>query len=188
MSGARSCRSIAGLELAETDYTTLALELAVREVDGWSEILEAQLGRIENPDRRARFTFLMPALSADPAVRDAFFETLEDPANRQREAWVLSAVAYLHHPLRAQHAERYILPGLELLEEIQRTGDIFFPKRWLDATLGGHGSPSAAATVRAFLDAHPGLPARLRGKLLQSADELFRAARLLSADRQPTLF
>ena len=27
-----------------------------------------------------------------------------------------------------------------MLREIQRTGDIFFPKRWMDATLGGHSS------------------------------------------------
>ena len=31
-----------------------------------------------------------------------------------------------------------------MLREIQRTGDIFFPKRWTDTTLGGHSSASAA--------------------------------------------
>ncbi|HEX7118310.1 MAG TPA: M1 family aminopeptidase [Longimicrobiales bacterium] len=184
----RKEQEIPGLQLAESDYTTLALELAVREVDGWDEILETQRGRIENPDRRARFEFLIPALSADAAVRDAFFASLADPANRRREAWVLEAVSYLHHPLRATHAERYVLPSLELLEEIQRTGDIFFPKRWLDATLGGHSSPAVAATVRRFLETHPALPPRLRGKLLQSADGLFRAARILAANRRQTLF
>jgi hypothetical protein len=29
------------------------------------------------------------------------------------------------------------MPSLEMLWEIQKTGDIFFPKRWLDVTLGG---------------------------------------------------
>ena len=182
----RGDETVPGLPLAESDFTTLALELAVREVEGWSDILEAQLARIENPDRRARFEFLIPALSADAAVRDAFFASLADPENRRREAWVLTAVSYLHHPLRARHAERYVRPSLELLEEIRRTGDIFFPQRWLDATLRGHGSPAVAATVREFLDANPELPPRLRGKLLQSADELFRAAKLLhTEDRSP---
>ena len=59
--------SVTGLPLAEADYTALALELAVRQVDGWSSILDTQLARIENPDRKARFQFVMPALSADPA-------------------------------------------------------------------------------------------------------------------------
>ena len=31
-------------------------------------------------------------------------------------------------------------PSLDLLVDIQQTGDIFFPKRWMDATLGGHRS------------------------------------------------
>ncbi|HEX7051957.1 MAG TPA: M1 family aminopeptidase [Longimicrobiales bacterium] len=170
---------VPGLPLAEEDYTDLALALAVREVDGWQEILDAQRERIENPDRRARFVFIQPALSADPATRDAFFASLADPANREHEAWVLEAVSYLHHPLRAEHAERYILPSLEMLEEIHRTGDIFFPGRWLDATLRGHATPSAAAIVRRYLRSHPELPPRLRGKLLQSADPLFRAAEVV---------
>ena len=69
-----------------------------------------------------------------------------------------------------------------MLEEIQRTGDIFFPSDWLSATLGGHSSAEAAATVREFLDARgPVYPARLRQKVLQSADLLFRAAALSAA-------
>jgi aminopeptidase N len=169
-------REIPGLSLSERDLSELALELAVREPQDWEEILAGQLARIENPDRRERFAFVMPALSADAARRDAFFAGLADEGRREHEPWVLEALRYLHHPLRAEASERYIRPSLELLPEIQRTGDIFFPKRWLDATLGGHRRPEAAALVRDYLDASPGLDSRLRGKLLQSADTLFRAA------------
>jgi aminopeptidase N len=63
-----------------------------------------------------------------------------------------------------------------MLEEIQRTGDIFFPGRWLDATLGGHNQVEAAETVRRFLAERPDLPPRLRAKVLQSADGVWRAA------------
>ncbi len=171
---------VSGLPLAERDYTALALELAVREVPRWREILETQLARITNPERKAQFAFVMPALSADTAARDAFFESLRDPANRSHEPWVLEAVSYLHHPLRAARAERYIRPSLELLEEIQRTGDIFFPLSWLNATLDGHNTPSAAGIVRGFLAAHPDYPPRLRGKILQAADELDRSARIVN--------
>ena len=38
-------------------------------------------------------------------------------------------------------------PGLDLLEEVQRTGDIFFPLGWLSATLSGHSTPEAAQIV-----------------------------------------
>jgi aminopeptidase N len=170
---------VKGLPLAEADYTALALELAVREVEGWNTILETQLDRIENPDRKARFKFVMPALSADAAVREQWFAALRDVNNRRREPWVLEGLNYLHHPLRAQASTKYIRPSLDLLWEIQKTGDIFFPKRWLDATFGGHSSAEVANTVRAFLKTLPAnYPERLRNITLQSADELYRAAEI----------
>ena len=127
----------------------------------------------------ARFNFIRPALSADPATREVFFDALRDPAAREREPWVLSALRFLHHPLRSEHARQFIAPSLALLAEIRRTGDIFFPSGWLDATLDGHSSAEAADIVRRFLDARgPSYPQRLRAKVLQSADLLFRAARV----------
>jgi aminopeptidase N len=170
--------TIAGLPLSEQDYMTLALELAVREVDGWRDILATQHARIENPDRRARFEFVMPALSADPAERDRWFAALGDVKNRRREPWVLEGLSYLHHPLRAEASAKYVEPALEMLREIQRTGDIFFPTRWITATLSGHSSPEVAAIVRRFLDRLPAdYPPRLRNTILVAADDLFRAAR-----------
>jgi aminopeptidase N len=169
--------TVAGLPLAEADYSALALDLAVREVPDAAAILTGQLGRIDNPDRRARFQFIVPALSADPAIRERWFLALKDVANRRREPWVLDGLEYLHHPLRAAASARYVRPSLDLLWEIQKTGDIFFPKRWMDATLGGYRAPSVATTVRDFLTAAPpDYPARLTNIVLQSADELFRAA------------
>lgn len=169
--------TVAGLPLAEPDYATLALELAVREVPGWRDILTTQHARMENPDRKARFAFVTPALSADPAERDRWFRSLGDIQNRRREPWVLEGVSYLHHPLRATVSAAYVPKSLEMLREIQQTGDIFFPKRWLDATLGGHSSKAVAGDVLAFLDRLPAdYPPRLRAITLQSSDELFRAA------------
>jgi aminopeptidase N len=172
----RGDERVPGLTLAERDFTALALELAVREAPGSEDVLSTQAERITNPDRQARFAFVRRAVSADTAVRDALFEDLSDPEHREHEPWVLEALRYLHHPLRAERARRYIRPSLDLLEEIQRTGDIFFPLGWLSATLSGHTTPEAADIVRAFLDEQPDLPARLRGKLLQAADPLFRSA------------
>jgi aminopeptidase N len=172
----RKSDTVPGLELAEPDFMALALDLAVREVPAWNGILDGELARIENPDRKARFAFVRPALSSDPGTRRAFFESLRDPKNRAREAWVLEAVGYLHHPLRAAASEAFIPQSLMMLQEIQRTGDIFFPKRWVDVTLSGHRSPRAAKMVRDFLSALPaGYPDRLRRVILSSADDLFRA-------------
>ncbi len=148
-------------------------------------ILAEQLERIENPDRRARFAFVMRALSPDPAVRDAFFRDLADARNREREAWVVAGLRYLHHPLRAPGAEPYLRPTLDLLEEIQRTGDIFFPTSWLEASLGGHQSARAAAVVRQFLEDRDDLPYQLRLKVHQAADGLFRAASILDTGAEP---
>jgi aminopeptidase N len=169
---------IEGLPLVEQDEIALAGALAVREAPGWEKILAAQLERTQNPDRKARFQFVMPALSADPKVRQQSFERLRDVNNRRREPWVLESLSYLHHPLRAEQSERFIRESLDLLPEIQRTRDIFFPKRWVDATLDGHRSGEAARIVQQFLDQSPGLPERLRWVVLASADELFRASRV----------
>lgn len=175
-------RTIRGLPLSERNYTTIAEELALRGVPDVEEILSQQLGRIHNPDRKSRFQFVRPALSPQQSVRDAFFESLKDPENREHEPWVLSGVSFLHHPLRDGASEKYIRPSLVLLEEIQETGDIFFPKRWLDATLAGYSSPTAASQIRDFLAARPNYPSRLRLKIEQSADPVFRAAAILHAN------
>jgi aminopeptidase N len=168
---------IPGLTLAEPDFIRLAEELAVRGVPDAAPILERQIERTRNPDRKAQLVFVRPSLSANPAERDAWFAALADPVNRRREPWVLEGLRYLHHPLRAAASEKYLEPSLVMLREIQRTGDIFFPKRWMDATLNGHQTRSAATTVRAFLERQPpDYPERLRRVILSSADDLFRAS------------
>jgi aminopeptidase N len=169
---------IPGLPLSEVDESDLACDLVVRDVPNAPGILALQLQRFQNPDRRDRFAFIMPALSRDVNVREQFFQSLRDPANRTHESWVVDAARYLHHPLRAGTSRILVRPALDLLVEIQRTGDIFFPRRWAEATLWGYQSVRTAADVRTFIDELPAnYPPRLRLTLLASADPLFRAAR-----------
>jgi aminopeptidase N len=177
----RKAETPRGLPLAEQQYIGLAEALAVRGVPQAEAILDEQEGRITNPDRRERFRFVRRALSADRSVRDSLFRGLAQVENRRRESWVLDAMAAMNHPLRAEPALPNLRASLELGEEIQRTGDIFFPLRWFAATLDGHQSVGAADTVRRFLAEHPDYPPRLRGKLLQAADELFRAVKIQGA-------
>jgi aminopeptidase N len=175
--------TVEGLPLAETDEIGMALELAVRGVPDSQAILTAQRDRTLNPDRKARFEFVMPALSADPAVRDQAFQRLRTLANRRHEPWAIESLHYLNHPLREADALHFIRPSLELLPEVQRTGDIFFPQRWMDAALWGHRSPAAARIVRDFLSRHsgtgrPDLVQRLQWTVLTAADDLFRVSAL----------
>ena len=167
--------SIEGLPLSENDLIALAQSLAIRLPADAETIFAAQLARTENPDNRRRLEFMAPSLSADVSVRDAFFASLAQVRQREVEPWVLEALENLHHPLRIAQSENYVLPSLQLLEQIQSTGVIFFPSRWLDATLANHRSSSAVATVTDFLATRPDYNAQLRAKILQAADPLLRA-------------
>ncbi|MHC2993143.1 aminopeptidase [Pontibacter sp. HJ8] len=169
----------AGVTLTEDDYTSLALSLAVRDYAGSEGILAQQLTRIQNPDRQKRLQFLMPALSGDVQVRDAFFASLKQRSNRDKEAWIATALGYLHHPLRAETSRKYLRESLELVEEIQLTGDIFFPTNWLQSTFSSYQSAEAAAVIRQFLAEHPDYNPKLKGKILQAADGVFRAEKLV---------
>jgi aminopeptidase N len=165
---------IDGLTLREADYVALTQELAVRSAND-DGIVERQLARTGNEDRRSALAFVAPALSVDPAARQRFFSTISTAANRRREPWVIDGLRWLHHPLRAKASVVFLGPGLELLEDVKRTGDIFLPKRWLDAMFSGHRSPEAAQIVRVFLDGRPDTyPIALRRMILASADHLFR--------------
>jgi aminopeptidase N len=168
----------AGITLSEDDYTGMAFALALRS-DEDKNILQQQEARISNPDRKARFQFITPSLSADISVRDAFFKSLGLQANRSKESNVLSALYYLHHPLRQQSSIAYLPKSLEMLQEIQTTGDIFFPQSWLQAILGTYQSKAAADIVRTFIQQHPQYNPKLKAKILQTADNLFRAESLL---------
>ena len=72
----RKTEPVPGLPLAEPDYITLALELAVREVPAWQEILDQQLARTrESRSQGALRVRPAGARRRDQAMRDAFFES-----------------------------------------------------------------------------------------------------------------
>lgn len=167
-----------GVKLSEDDYTTLVFSLALRK-DNNADILKEQLSRISNADRKKRFEFIMPSLSADVQERDQFFERLALKENRMKESNVGTALYYLHHPLRQATSVKYLKKSLDMLEEIQSTGDIFFPQSWLQTTLGYYQSAEAAGIVNEFLKEHPNYNPKLKAKILQTADNLFKAQGIL---------
>ncbi|QNN44685.1 M1 family metallopeptidase [Pedobacter roseus] len=168
-----------GVKLQEDDYSSLALTLALK-TDTVNTILKEQLSRTKNEDRKNRLIYLMPALSLDVKERDNFFNGLKERKNRQKEAWVSTALAYLHHPIRQVTSEKYLGESLELLTEIQKTGDIFFPQSWLAAIFSSYNGKKAYAVVQDFLKSHPDYNPKLKDKILQTTDNLKRAQQIVN--------
>jgi aminopeptidase N len=165
-----------GVRLTEDDYTSIAISLVLKNYPD-SSIMQEQIARVNNPDRKERLKFMLPALSSNPAVRDSFFKSLKDLSVRKNESRVAEALGYLHYPLRLDSSRKYLKESLEMLEEIQRTGDIFFPAAWLNATFRNYQDPEALRIVNEFLNAHPNYNPQLKKKILQAVDGLERAAR-----------
>lgn len=167
-----------GVKLTEDDYINLAVSIALR-ADTPTTVVARQIEKTENIDRRNRLVFLAPALSSNATDRVNFFNSLKDKNNRKKEAWVIAALNSLHHPLRQAQSEKHLAESLELLAEIKRTGDIFFPQNWLAATFGSYQSREAYQVVDSFLKANANYDPMLRDKILQATDNLRRAQKLL---------
>ena len=109
-----------------------------------------------------------------PLTHSLGFNSLKLAENRRIEPWVCAALSYLNHPLRQQEALAYLNPALEMIKEIQRTGDIFFPRNWSRTLLTGHTSLEAKEIVKSFFNESPELPPMLKNKILQQTDHLYR--------------
>ncbi len=164
--------------LNQTDYINLSYQLAIRYPGKWKEILDEQLSRIDNPDKRKEFEFVSRACNPDPKKQDELFAELLEPKNRKIEPWALSVLSLLNHPLREPESNRFIRPALDELLEVQQTGDIFFPKNWCTALLSGHKSPEARQILLDYLKEqlmHSTLPQPLLNKLLMAGYFLLNA-------------
>ena len=167
--------NIPKLFLNEDDYTSIAAELAIKQHAKAADVLKEQETRITNPDKLARFKWLQPSLSNTTTERDAFMVSLFDAKNREKESWVLAALGYIHHPLRQNESKKHLKECLNKLEEIQLTGDIFFPKNWLASSIGQYTSKDAYQILEAFLAKNPNFNPILLKKLLQTTDDLEKA-------------
>ena len=166
--------TIENLILNKDNYTSLAQRLALYDHPEAVAILAKAKSELTNPDKIARFEFLAPALDADSAIRMAYFDSFKEAQHREKENWVQTACSYIHHPLRQEDGIKNVAMSLELLEEIQETGDIFFPLGWLNSTIGQYTSPEAYTMVKDYMASHPELDANLKRKLLQATDNLHR--------------
>ena len=167
--------TIEDLFLSENNYLSLAMTLAIYNHPNTDDILKVQQENIKNPDRLERFQWLLPSLSADETIRNAFMESLLEAKNREKESWVQTALGNLHHPLRHESSIKHLASILNKLEEVQQTGDIFFPKGWLASSIGNYSSKEAYTILQNFIDKNPDYSPNLLQKLHQTTDNLVRA-------------
>jgi aminopeptidase N len=168
-------KKIKNLFLNENDFSSLAMKLAIYEHPKSLEIIKEQQVKISNKDRLERFKWLMPSLSNDESVRDNFMLLLLQKENREKESWVQAALSNIHHPLRQKSSVKHLKSILEKLEEVQLTGDIFFPKGWLASSIGKYSSKEANDILNKFLVDNPDYNPILLKKLQQTTDDLTRA-------------
>lgn len=162
------------VSLGERDLMRLSYELALFFPEKANYIKETQLHRMTSKGRREEFNFIFPSVYSTIAIRDSVFNSLLLSSNREVEPWAAASLSYLNHRTRQNESRHYIYPALEIIEEIQSTGDIFFPANWLAALLDGHSSVEAREIVEDFLDSSRDLNPKLRLKILQAAHHLFR--------------
>lgn len=171
--GKISFNGYSGYSPSTKQKTQLLAELVMRDKNT-EHMLEEHITEELSDDEKLRISFLLPSLSDKKQQRDAFFRQLEEPGNRNPEPYVLDALYFLHHPLHENQGFDYIPASLDMLTEIQKTGDIFFPQRWLAATLNNYNQSEVHEMVKTYLKNNPDLPDNLRLKVLQAADNLNR--------------
>jgi aminopeptidase N len=171
-------KKIKNLFLNEDDFTSLAMKLAIFKHPKASAVLEVQQSSVSNKDRLARFKWLLPSVSQDTIVRDAFMASLLQKENREKESWVQTALENIHHPLRQNSSIKHLKLILDKLEEVQLTGDIFFPKGWLASSIGKYSSKEASKILTDFLEGNSDYNPILVKKLLQTTDDLTRAQKI----------
>lgn len=163
--------------LSISDYMTLSYELSLRFPERYNEIATTQRERITDEERRRQFDFIIRAVDPSAEAQERLFTELLEPANRRIEPWAATALAYLNHQLRDKESAHYIYRGLDELREVQRTGDIFFPRNWAGALLGSHRSREAYDELQRWLNDNTDYPPLLRNKILQAAHPLLRVQR-----------
>ncbi|MBD5180726.1 MAG: aminopeptidase [Bacteroidales bacterium] len=160
--------------LSKDDFTDMSIQLALLRPSEADCILAVQRERISGADRLRKFDFVSRAAVSDTVALDSLFESLRIPQNRLVEPWTLQVISLLNHPTRHERSVKYIRPALEMLPDIQATGDIFFPANWSTALLGSYRSPEAAAEVTAFFKENQDMTPLLLNKVRQAAARLSR--------------
>ncbi len=155
-------------QLTEQNYTSMAYHLAQQRPEQWQEILAVQRQRLTSDDDRREFDFVSRACNPSPQARMELFQSLNDVENRRVEPWARGLMTLLNAPVNEPHSNQYIQPALDMLPQVQRTGDIFFPGYWISTLVSGHRSPEAKRLVEQWIESNPTLSPPLMNKLKEN--------------------
>ena len=125
----------------------------------------------------ARRAFVAAAARPDSATKRAYFDRYFADT-RLNEDWATASLDGFNTLESQALSFPYLTAALDSLPWIQRNRRIFFVGAWIGSFIEGQTSDAALATVREFLDTRHTLPADLRPKVLQSADELERTVHI----------
>lgn len=159
--------------LTTRNYTRMAYHLAIIMSDKASSILSTQRDMLLSDDERREFDYVSRGCTADTAVQQQLFYGLIPKSGRVVEPWARQLLSLLCDRRREPLCNSYIKPGLDNLQDIQLTSDIFFPGYWLSALLTGQHSANARKIVKNWIAGHEDFPPSLMNKLKQSAYSLF---------------
>lgn len=167
------------IKLNDRDYISMSYQLALKfpfllehAPCSPEDIIKVQRERLKSNDDIREYDFISKGTYYQGEQLDSLFNSLLDAKNRRIEPWAGSLLSYINHPIRGSYSLKYLRQGLEILPQIQATGDIFFPKRWCSALISGHNSKQAKEIIDQYIADNPDLLPLLKNKLLQTTYKL----------------
>jgi len=171
-----SADSVAGEPMRDPTRWAIVDRLTVVNAPDAARHVAAQARKDTTPDGRRR-AFTVGAARANPdAKREYFTRYFAD--HSLNEDWASGSLGAFNAQEHAALTLPYLRPALDSLPFIQNNRRIFFLGSWLNAFVGGQRNEAGLATVQKYLADHPALPADLRQKVLQAADDLERTVKI----------
>jgi len=171
--------SAAGAPLRAPTRWAIVTALVARQAPTAERRLAEETRRDSTSEGRRR-AFVANAARPDAVVKAEYFRRYF--ADRAlNEEWATASLPAFSASGQELLTLPYVRPALDSLPWVQQNRRIFFLGNWLDALVGAQGSAAAVEAVDVFLRDNPRLPEDLRRKVLQSADELRRTARIRGA-------
>jgi len=163
--------TVPGVELRPLDRWNLVTALVAHSDPDAEAIFAAEKRRDPSGDGQ-KYAYVAEAARPDAATKQRYFKDFLQNASRP-EDWVEQSLHAFNYWNEAALAAPHLRGALEALPQIKRGRKIFFLEDWLNAFIGGQQSPTAQATVYAYLDSGE-IDPDVRLKILQVVDELDR--------------
>jgi len=176
MRGLLGADSAAGEPLGDPTRWAIVTRLMALDVSDAEALLAAQQARDTTPDGRRR-AFVAGAARPSAEVKRRYFERYFGDQSLN-EDWASASLGAFNEIDHQQLTIDWLRPALDSLRYIQENRRIFFLGSWLGAFLSGRTDPEGIEVIHGFLADRPDLPADLRRKVLQYADELERTVRI----------